>query len=975
MRRAGRRRWLTAVVALAILAGSIQVGASLASTPSSGTVDTATTTLTWQGPDITATTAGPGDAECVAPPALPDRPFDAFCDDFTLTVGVASAYWSSHVGAVTIDLTVGVPAEDFDLYVYDASGAEVGRSAQPASLESLTLACPTSEAGPYKVRVVYFQTVDDGDESTPGYEATASLSSQPGACAEQPTGGPAIFHEGAIAFGPSTIVSPSFLGAEPQVTIERRIPQTAAGSIDPDRVFVDWPLSSRSAIGQLYRSMDGGDSFRLLFDRTCAIRSRPNCLTGGGGDTENDVNPVNGNLYFADQEVLANEALTTSFDHGDSFVTQTAVANATTATDRQWVAVTDNTTIVGGKRIEAILTFHVPPTAYIQGVDSTGLPIAQPVPQLTNVAQSGQPRIDNNLGSPGHGWIYYPHAGLSPGGTWVATARVVDYADGANWVDNRATGADVTSFPWIAIDAAGNAYVTWDNGGQIYYSFSRITDKTNDPGAGGRPGTTWSPAVKLNLPSIGSAVLPEVTAGDAGRIAITYVGTTAFSGIPDDAPDATQWNVYAAVLPDALSATPTVETGLVSHRSVHLGNVCTGGTGCTTNPAADRSLLDMIDLSFDEAGRVGVIYSDNFSSFQDIPGAEDDPPFVQFAKQVSGPSVLAAAGVLNITVPTGGRADTAADATWPNVRGAANLPALDLRGASVALENGQVVARLELGDSSQAGMVRDLAAYNVANGTCLPLTSCQADRLQYVVRFDTATEVYHLSMDVSAAGVTRFFGGMLDANDKIVAEASPTTTFAASYKADPGFPVSGVIQGDTIVLRAPATAFGLHAGDRVYSATGFALAGPSEATELTIGRIMRTVDATPPFEATLAEADLSVRMTDAPDPVKAGSNLTYTIISTNAGPSVATGVTIVDSLPASLTFKSVSTSQGTCMRTGSTVRCSLGDQASGSVATVTIVVKPTQKGTISNTTTVSSSGPADNQLSNNSATSTTIVGP
>jgi uncharacterized repeat protein (TIGR01451 family) len=970
-----RRRPLTTLVVVALIATTIQVGASLASTPTSGTVDTSTPSLTWQGPDLDATTASESDADCTAPAALPDRPFPGYCDDFTLTVGVASSYWNSHAGDVTIDVTGGVPAEDYDLYVYDATGAEVGSSALPASLESVTLACPTTEAGPYHVRVVYFQAADDGVDATPGYDATATFSSEPGVCTGEPTGGPATFHENAIAFAPSTVVSASFLGAEPQVTIERRIPQTALGSIDPNRVFVDWPLSSRSGIGQLHRSLDGGDSFRLLFDRTCAFRSRPNCLTGGGGDTENEVNPVNGNLYFADQEVLANEALATSFDHGDSFVAQTAVTNTTTATDRQWVAVTDNTTTVGGKRIEALLTYHVPPTAYIQGIDSTGVPAVQPVPQLTNVAQSGQPRVDNNLNSPGHGWMYYPHAGFSPGGTWVATARVADYAGAAGWQDNQATGADVTSFPWIAIDTAGNAYVTWDNGGQIYYSYSRITDRSNDPGAGGRPGTTWSPAVKVNLPSVGSAVLPEVTAGDAGRIAITYVGTTEFSGIPDNAPDATRWNVYAAVLPDALSATPTVESGVVSHRFMHLGNVCTGGTGCTTNPAADRSLLDMIDLSFDEAGRVGVIFMDNYSTFQDIPGSEDDPPFVQFAKQTSGPSVLANVGTVNVSVPTGGRSDAGGDATWPNIAGTANLPALDLRGASVTLESGQVVARLQLADASTAGMIRDLAAYNIANGSCLPATSCTADRLQYVARFATGTEFYHLSMDVSATGAPRFFGGKLGANDKIVAEASPSTTFAASYKADAGFPVTGVIQGDTIVLRAPAAAFGLAAGESVYSAAGYAMAGPSETTEITIGRIMRTVDATPPFDATLAEADLSIRLTDAPDPVKSGSNLTYTVVVSNAGPSTASGVSTTQNLPANASFKSVTSSLGACTRTGTTVRCTIGDLGSGELATINVVVRPGQKGTITSTASVASTSPADNQTANNTSTATTVVGP
>jgi uncharacterized repeat protein (TIGR01451 family) len=469
-------------------------------------------------------------------------------------------------------------------------------------------------------------------------------------------------------------------------------------------------------------------------------------------------------------------------------------------------------------------------------------------------------------------------------------------------------------------------------------------------------------------------VLPEVTAGDAGRIAIAYVGTTEFTGIPDNAPDATHWSAYAAILPNALSSTPTVETGVVSHRFIHMGNVCTGGIGCTTNPAADRSLLDMIDLSYDEAGRVGVIYSDNYSSFADMPGAEDEPPFVSFAKQVSGPSVLSAAGSLNLPVRTDAASDATGDATWPNVTGAANLPALDLRNASIALENGQLVARLQLADASQAGMIRDLAAYNVANGTCAPVTSCQADRLQYVLRFDSASEVYHLSMDVDATGVPRFFGGKLDANDKLVSEISPTTTFAASYKADAGFPVSGTISGDTITLRAPASAFGLTAGDRLFSAAGYALAGPSEATEISIGRIMRTVDATAPFETTLAEANLAVRLSDAPDPVRQNANLTYTIVASNLGPSGATGVNVVDNLPASVSFRSVSASQGSCTRSGQQVRCSLGDLPSGGWATVTIVVRPTQKGTVSNTASVSSAGPADHDPSNDSSTTTTVVG-
>jgi len=140
-----------------------------------------------------------------------------------------------------------------------------------------------------------------------------------------------------FAFAPSTTVSASFFGAEPQTTLERQLAGSQSGRIDPNRIFIDWPLSSRTGIGQLSRSLDGGDSFRLLYDRTCAERSRPNCLTEGGGDTEDEVNLINGDLLFADQEVVANEALASSADHGDTFpaARQFAVSNVP-ETGRSW---------------------------------------------------------------------------------------------------------------------------------------------------------------------------------------------------------------------------------------------------------------------------------------------------------------------------------------------------------------------------------------------------------------------------------------------------------------------------------------------------------------------------------------------------------------------------------------------------------------------------------------------------------------
>jgi hypothetical protein len=92
---------------------------------------------------------------------------------------------------------------------------------------------------------------------------------------------------------------------------------------------------------------------------------------------------------------------------------------------------------------------------------------------------------------------------------------------------------------------------------------------------------------------------------------------------------------------------------------------------------------------------------------------------------------------------------------------------------------------------------------------------------------------------------------------------------------------------------------------------------------------------------------------------------------TNTGPAAATGVTVTDPLPSTATFVSASATQGSCSGT-TTVTCTLGSLANGASATVTITVKPTVTGTLTNSASVSGS-PADPQTNNNSATTSTQV--
>ena len=653
-----------------------------------------------------------------------------------------------------------------------------------------------------------------------------------------------------ISFAPATVVSPSFLGGEPEMSMERTIGASPAGRIDNNRVFIDWPLSSRTQTSQVSRSLSGGDNFRLLLDlNTCPQRNRPNCLTGGGGDSKTDVNPYNGNLYFADQEVLASEAFASSTDHGDSWPTarQFAITNSATAVDRQWIAYIDpSVASVGTRHVEAFLAYHVPLVGqFIQGIDQAGLPLDQPGPQIKLVNQSGSLRVDNSSG-PAHGWIYQPFRGGN--GVEVGTAFAPGYQNPLNWHVHTISTDTASIFPWLQIDSHGNAYVVWVSQGNLFLSVAPIDDARNNPAAGGVPGSYWTAQAQLNPPGVTSTVFPEVTAGDTGRIAVAFMGSTDCVGLSDNCPNTAHWNTYVDVMTDTLALVRggalSVATGIVNHRIDHRGQVCTSGTTCTK----DRSLLDMMDISYDSTGRLGVVFMDN-NNLLAAPNRTDTNktgPFTHFAKETVGPVLLANQPAVNITIPLNSRAAPAGDATWPNTASGKNLPSLDLLGASIGLsaDGSQVVAKLRVSDTSLAGMQRDLNAYNSS-------TTQPGARLQYVARFMTDQDVYHLDMDFQPGRnpQVRFFGGVLNSTDGV--QNGTGTVVGARYVADPAFTVNGSVRNGVITLMAPKSLFGITTGSNLFSVSGFAMAGPTEqdATATLIANSSRTIDATPPFDA------------------------------------------------------------------------------------------------------------------------------
>ncbi len=126
-------------------------------------------------------------------------------------------------------------------------------------------------------------------------------------------------------------------------------------------------------------------------------------------------------------------------------------------------------------------------------------------------------------------------------------------------------------------------------------------------------------------------------------------------------------------------------------------------------------------------------------------------------------------------------------------------------------------------------------------------------------------------------------------------------------------------------------------------------------------------------------ADLAIAKSDSPDPLFVGAVLTYSIQVSNLGPQEATGVTVTDELPGHLTFVSASASAGSCEQKGKRVTCNLGnlavDPTKANAATVTIQVRPTKAGTITNTASVDSVENDPVALNDKATVSTQVTAP
>ncbi|GMV31247.1 MAG: hypothetical protein AMXMBFR59_33720 [Rhodanobacteraceae bacterium] len=124
-----------------------------------------------------------------------------------------------------------------------------------------------------------------------------------------------------------------------------------------------------------------------------------------------------------------------------------------------------------------------------------------------------------------------------------------------------------------------------------------------------------------------------------------------------------------------------------------------------------------------------------------------------------------------------------------------------------------------------------------------------------------------------------------------------------------------------------------------------------------------------------ASADLSITKTDGVTTATPGGSVTYTITSSNAGPSNAAGTTVADTFPASLTctWTCVGAGGGTCTAAGSgNISDTVNLPAGGSVThTASCTIAGSASGSLANTATVAAPGGVTDPVpGNNAATDT-----
>lgn len=787
---------------------------------------------------------------------------DVNADTFVLTLELPAEdvdFYSTHTATLTVEI-LWEPASGSAstsnlllLVVHEESGS-LRISDQGTPKEAISIVDPAS--GTYDIYAC--NTLNTENQPYLGY---AQLTTVPlGDGAQNPPSTP-----GDQRWSPITISDPQRDVAEPSLRIDPNGNEYTCG-----------PFGASRAADYAQKSEDGGDTFRTL-----GLPPEGRLSTGGGGDCELAFGPVPNEdgfhtLAYTGLEALVNFSTATSTDEGRTF-TGTSFSESPVVVDRQWMdaAATD---------IVYLTYRQVPLGSFVQRSDNGGLSYNLGTRAIPQIYISGNLIVDRgtetNAGTaedPHTLYVAHTYQGgvriarsqNNQTGPWQVMQVMSACADGTDAATTECIMGEPSSlFPTMAQDSAGTLYAAWVERGSynVYYSYCTPEGEFDClyPASGApedvraqEVGQLWSPKVQVNRDDVMSTVMPWVTAGDPGRIAISFYGTTV-NGNPEVGTFRGPWDVYVntimdadTVNPDDPNATVVNQTAVTTH-PIHWDSICLSGIACTTG--GDRTLLDFFQVDHDPQGRLRVAYNESNKRYGQPVGPM---AIITYSKQTGGADLIGNPETPDPRpVVSNFREDPAEDALFPfsffsPVPGVTppgfrtNHPGMDILEVTAA----------EGDADGEPGVTFTMTIADLSAGARQEAqTGTASANLLYVVRFFSGFTPHAAVASMSPTGSFSFgysdFTMTPDAKLEIypqteaipgsVDEETGVITMTVPYSL-----IEHVTPNETDPAAEP-TVRTVETNDRIYEITGYTFGNPGGSAG--VQYFLNTVDVSPPFD-------------------------------------------------------------------------------------------------------------------------------